>query len=216
MDEMRFSRLVEIIANDPIFETSLLAAGDISLYQAQRRLTDWSKAGKVNPLRRGLFVLPKSTRGIEPHPFMIANRLVCGSYISLEMALSYYNLIPEYVAVITSITTGRPSEWENEFGRFQYRHIHPGYFFGMEYRLIAKDQHAYIAYPEKALLDFIYLRKGGDSADFIRSLRLQNLEQINLERLQQFTNRFNKPKLHRAAGIIDQLAKLEASEYELL
>jgi predicted transcriptional regulator of viral defense system len=216
MDEMRYSRLVEIITNDPVFETSLLAAGDISLYQAQRRLTDWSKAGKVNQLRRGLFVLPKSTRANEPHPFMIANRLVRGSYISLEMALSYYNLIPESVDVITSVTTGRPSEWENEFGRFQYRHIHSRYFFGMEYRLIAKDQYAYIAYPEKALLDFIYLRKGGDSADFIRSLRLQNLEQINLERLQQFTNRFNKPKLHRAAGIVDQLAKLEASEYELL
>ncbi len=80
----------------------------------------------------------------------------------------------------------------------------------------ASDKYAYIAHPEKALLDFIYLRKGGDSADFIRSLRLQNLEQINLERLQQFANRFNKPKLHRAAGIISQLAKSEASEYELL
>jgi len=79
----------------------------------------------------------------------------------------------------------------------------------MEYRLIAKDQYAFIAFPEKALLDFLYLRKGGDSADFIRYLRLQNLEKINLERLQQFADRFDKPKLHRAAGIIDQLAKVE-------
>lgn len=213
---MRYSNLLDIVGDDPVFETSLLAAGDISPYQAQRRLSDWTKAGKVNPLRRGLFVLPKSARTIEPHPFVIANRLVCGSYISLEMALSYYSLIPEYVAVITCITTGRPREWENEFGRFQYHHIQPRYFFGMEYRLITKDQYAYIAYPEKALLDFIYLRKGGDSADFIRSLRLQNLEQINLERLKQFANRFNKPKLYRAAEIIGQLAKLESSEYELL
>ena len=213
---MHYSRLLDIVGNDPVFETPLLVAGDTSPYQAQRRLSDWSKAGKVIPLRRGLFVLPKAIRVIEPHPFVIANRLVHGSYISLEMALSYYSLIPEYVAIITSITTGRPNERENEYGRFQYRHIHPHYFFGMEYRLIMNNQYAYIAYPEKALLDYIYLRKGGDSADFIRSLRLQNLEQIDLGRLQQFAHRFNKPKIHRAAGIIGQLAKTEASEYELL
>ena len=141
---------------------------------------------------------------------------VASSYISLEMALSYYSLIPEYVAVITSVTTGRPGEWANEFGRFLYHHIQPRYFFGMEYRLIANEQYAHVAYPEKALLDFIYLRKGGDAADFIQSLRLQNLEQLDLERLWHFTHRFNKPKLYRAATIIAQLAETEAAEYEPL
>jgi predicted transcriptional regulator of viral defense system len=213
---MRYSQLLDIVGQEPVFETPLLTAGNVSLYQAQRRLTDWSRAGKVKPLRRGLYVLSKAVRAVEPHPFVIANRLVSGSYISLEMALSYYSLIPEHVAVITSVTTRRPGEWSNEFGRFLYRHIHPRYFFGMEYHLITNQQYAYVAYPEKALLDFIYLRKGGDSADFIQSLRLQNLESLDLDRLQQFTHRFNKPKLHRAAIIIGQLAETEATEYELL
>lgn len=213
---MRYSEMLEIVGDDPVFETPLLAAGNVSLYQAQRRLTDWSKAGKVKSLRRGLFVLPKTTRSVEPHPYVIANRLVAGSYISLETALSYHSLIPEQVAVITCITTGRPSKWENEFGRFQYRHLHPRYFFGMEYRLIIDNEYAYIAYPEKAVLDFIYLRKGGDSVEFIRSLRLQNLEQIDLERLQRFADRFNKPKLRRVTEFIVQLAEAEAAEYELL
>ena len=213
---MRYSEMLNIVGDDPVFETHLLAAGKVTAYQAQRRITDWAKAGKITSLRRGLFVLPKASRRYEPHPFVIANRLVAGSYISLEMALSYYGLIPEHVAVITCITTGRPSEYENEFGRFQYRHMQPRYFFGMEYRLIVEGQFAYLAYPEKALLDFIYLRKGGDSVEFIRSLRLQNLEQINLERLHRFANRFNKPRIHRAAENIVQLAETEAAEYELL
>ena len=213
---MRYSQLLDIVGEEPVFETPLLMAGNVSPYQAQRRLTDWSKSGKVKPLRRGLYVLPKAGRTVEPHPFVIANRLVAGSYISLEMALSYYSLIPEHVALITNVTTGRPGEWRNEFGRFLYRHIQPRYFFGMEYRLITNKQFAYVAYPEKALLDFVYLRKNGDSADFIQSLRLQNLEQLDLDRLTQFAHRFNKPKLHRATNIIVQLAETEAAEYELL
>jgi predicted transcriptional regulator of viral defense system len=213
---MRYSQLLEIVGEEPVFETQLLAAGNVSPYQAQRRLTGWSKSGKVTSLRRGLYTLPKAARAIEPHPFVIANRLVAGSYVSLEMALSYYSLIPEHVAVITSVTTGRPGEWANEFGRFCYRHIDQRYFFGLEYRLLANNQYAYVAFPEKALLDFIYLRKGGDSADFIQSLRLQNLEQLDLDRLTRFTRLFNKPKLYRAATFIAQLVRAEVAEYETL
>ena len=213
---MRYSQLLHIVGDESLFETSLLNVGDVSPYQVQRRLTDWSKTGKVIQLRRGFYALPKAKRPFEPHPFQIANQLVTGSYVSLEMALRYYNLIPEHVAVITSVTTGRPREWENEFGRFNYRHVHPRYFFGMEYRLITARQYAYIAYPEKALLDLIYFRKGGDSSEYIQSLRLQNLEQLDLDRLQYFAKRFQKPKLNRAAVIIQQLAENEIAEYELL
>ena len=213
---MRYAHLLKIIGEEPVFETPLLMVGTVSPYQAQRRLTDWSKSGKVKRLRRGLYVLPKAARVVEPHPFIIANKLVAGSYISLEMALSHYSLIPEHVAVITSVTTGRPGDMANEFGRYRFHHIHLRYFFGMEYRLLADEQYAYIAYPEKALLDLIYLRKNGDSVDFIKSLRLQNLEQLDVTRLQQFAHRFNKPKLYRAASIIAQLAETEATEYEPL
>jgi predicted transcriptional regulator of viral defense system len=141
---------------------------------------------------------------------------MAGSYVSLESALRYHNLIPEHVAAITSVTTGRPREWENEFGRFFYRHIQPRYFFGVEYRLVLGRQHAFIAYPEKALLDLIYFRKGGDVPEFIQSLRLQNLETLNLKRLQQLARRFNKPKIHRATATIVELAERELQEYELL
>jgi len=213
---MRYTQLLDIVGAEPLFETSLLTAGNESPQRVQRRLSDWSRAGKIAPLRRGLYILPKSVRTIDPHPFAVANRMVAGSYVSLEMGLSYYSLIPEHVAVITNVTTQRPGKWENEFGRFSYRHLHPRYFFGMEYRLIWQGQYAYVAYPEKALLDFIYLRPGGDSPLFIESLRLQHLEQLDIGRLYQFAERFNKPKLWRAAQVIDSLAQVEAEEYEPL
>ncbi len=213
---MRYSQLLHIMGDEPLFETSLLAEQEASPYRAQRRLVDWAKNGKVVPLRRGLYALPKSQRKFDPHPFVVANRLTSNSYVSLEMALRYYNMIPEHVAVITSVTTGRPGEWMNEFGRFLYRHIHPRYFFGMERRLITGWQYADIAYPEKALLDLVYLRKGGDAPEFIQSLRLQNLEQLDMDRLQTFIERFDKPKIYRAAALIRELAEAEMREYELL
>lgn len=74
---------------------------------------------------------------------------------------------PEFTILNDAVTTGRPGEWKNEFGRFLYRHIHPRYFFGMTRQRVAQGQGAIIAYPEKALLDLIYLRKRGDDPAFI-------------------------------------------------
>jgi hypothetical protein len=101
---MRWQQLLYIIQNQPLFETPLFLAGDVTRHQVQRQLSDWAKAQKVIQLRRGLYTLPHQN----PHPFVVANHLVPGSYVSLQMALAYYHLIPEYVAVVTSVTTQRP------------------------------------------------------------------------------------------------------------
>lgn len=209
---MRWQQLQYIIQDEPLFETSLLLTGDVTDHQAQRQLSDWAKAQKVIQLRRGIYTLPDQN----PHPFVVANHLVPGSYVSLQMALSYYHLIPEHVAVITSVTTQRPGRFENKFGRFSYRHIHTSLFYGIEYRLLVNDEYAYVAMPEKALLDLIHFRPQGDSREYIESLRLQNLEILDLERLHRLAKRSSKPKLKRAATVIEIIARREAKEYEPL
>lgn len=209
---MRWKQLQDIVGNQPLFETSLLITGNVTHHQAQRQLSDWVNAEKVIQLRRGVYALPNKN----PHPFIVANHLVKGSYVSLQMALSHYHLIPEHVAVITSVTTQRPSRRHNKFGRFTFRHINPALFFGIIYRHIAGDEFAYIATPEKALLDLIYFRPQGDSVDYIESLRLQNLEILDKERLFRLAERSGKPKLQRAAHVIVAIADREAEEYEPL
>ena len=209
---MRWQQLQQIVKDQPLFETSLLLAGDWTRQQVQRRLTDWTKAQKVVQLRRGIYTLPQQN----PHPFVVANHLVPGSYVSLQMALAYYHLIPEHVAVVTSVTTQRPVTYENKFGRFTYRHINPALFYGIEYRLLVDDEYAYVATPEKALLDLVHLRPGGDSAAYLESLRLQNLEILDLKRLHAFAHQSGKPKLLRAARIIAAITRREAEEYETL
>lgn len=209
---MRWQQLQHIVQDEPLFETSLLLTGDVTNHQAQRQLSDWVKAQKVIQLRRGIYTLPNQN----PHPFVVANHLVPGSYVSLQMALAYYHLIPELVAVITSVTTQRPSKYENKFGRFSYRHIHTSLFYGIEYRLLVNDEYAYVAMPEKALLDLIHYRPRGDSREYIESLRLQNLEILDIERLHRLAERSGKLKLKRAANVIEAITQKEAEEYEPL
>lgn len=209
---MRWQQLQQIVQDQPLFETALLLAGDLTPHQAQRQLSDWAKTEKLLQLRRGVYALPEKN----PHPFIVANHLVSGSYVSLQMALAYYHLIPEYVAVVTSVTTQRPCRYENKYGRFTYRHIQPALFYGIEYRLLVEDTCAYVATPEKALLDLVYLRPQGDSDAYIHSLRLQNLALLDLDRLHQLAQQSGKPKLQRAADLIAEMARREAEEYEPL
>lgn len=209
---MRWQQLQHTVQNQPLFETSLFLTGDVTRHQAQRQLSDWTQAQKIIQLRRGVYTFPDQN----PHPFIVANYLVPGSYVSLQMALAYYHLIPEHAAVVTSVTTQRPSKFKNKFGRFSYRHINTSLFYGIEYRLLVNDEYAYVATPGKALLDLIHLRPQGDSAAYIESLRLQNLEILDLERLHSFAERAGKPKLKRAADMIESIARREAEEYELL
>jgi len=209
---MRWNQLQQIIRDQPIFETTLLLAGEVTPHQIQRQLSDWSQSKKLIQLRRGVYALPDKN----PHPFIVANQLLPGSYVSLQTALAHYHLIPEHVAIITSVTTQRPGKWQNKFGRFTYRHISQFMFFGVTYRLLVGDEYAYLATPEKALLDLIYFRPQGDSTEYIESLRLQNLEILDLDRLNMFAGRSGKPKLRRAAAIIEKIARRELEEFEPL
>lgn len=209
---MRWQQMQHTVKDEPLFETSLLLTGDVTRHQVQRQLSDWTQAQKIVQLRRGIYAFPDQN----PHPFVVANHLVAGSYVSLQMALAYYHLIPEHVAVVTSVTTQRPGTYENKFGRFSYRHITPSLFFGIEHRLLVNDEYAFLATPEKALLDLIHFRPQGDSKEYIESLRLQNLEILDLERLHHFAERAGKTKLKRAANVIEKIAQREAKEYEPL
>jgi predicted transcriptional regulator of viral defense system len=117
---------------------------------------------------------------------------------------------------VTNITTGRSGEWQNPFGHFSYQHIQPALFFGFQHHQVTKNQWAYIATPEKALLDLIYLTPEADSEGYIRALRLQNLDQLNVERLRDYVQRADKPKLQRALIHILQVVEEELTEYQPL
>lgn len=213
---MKLESLCAALKDEPVFETSLLFAGAERPQQAQRQVADWTRAGKLVQLRRGLYTLAAPDRQARPHPFVVANRLLPASYVSLHMALAYYDLIPEHVSAITSVTTQRPGQWNTPYGRFVFKHVQADFFYGFAYRAVSPSQFAFVALPEKALLDLVYLQPGGDSPEFLASLRLQNLDQLNLDRLFELAQRLGKPKLQQAVRLIAALAVAEAVAYQPL
>ena len=213
---MNFKDLLSIVGREPVFSTGLLLAGQTNPNYVRRQLTEWVNTGKVWQLRRGLYTLAPPHQKVKPHPFLVANRMVNGSYVSKMSALAYFGHVPEFVVLITSVTTGRPGEWETPLGHFVYQHLQPGMFFGYQRIQVAPDQFAYIATPEKALLDLVYLQPGGDDRAYLESLRLQNLDQFDLDKMWRFVEKSGRPKLIRAVQEIADLAGLEAGEYEIL
>ena len=120
---MDFVRLVKLVGDEPVFESSLLLAGEVDARDVRRQLSRWSKAGRLYQLRRGLYTLAPPFQKIKPHPFVLANRMARGSYISCQSALAHYGLIPEYAPVSVSVTTARPGRWETPLGIFEFHHI---------------------------------------------------------------------------------------------
>ena len=213
---MEFEQALEIVGDEPVFETGLLLAGGVDPANVRRQLSRWVKAGRLFQLRRGLYALAPPFQKVRPHPFVLANRLRPSSYVSLQSALAFYGMIPEAVPVVTSVTTARPALWETALGNYSFRHITLQLFFGYERAEVSPDQWAFVAYPEKALLDLVYLQPGGDSPHYLQELRLQNLERLELDRLQQIAERAEKPKLRRAVQVILEHARREAADYEVL
>lgn len=213
---MEFARLIEIAGNQPVFETSLLLAGDVEPANVQRQLSRWTRAARLHQLRRGLYALAPPFQKVKAHPFLVANRMVEPSYVSLQSALAHHGLIPEYVPITTSVTTRRPNRWDTPLGSYAFRHVKTDLF--RDYRLleVAKEQRAFVASPEKALLDLIYLEPGVDSHEYLQELRLQNLEELNLDRLQHQAELTGSPKLQRAAARVAAMARSQMTEYKTL
>ena len=202
---MKWEKLLQIVGREPVFHSSILATGGVNPIDLGRQLSRWIKSGKLIQLRRRLYVLSEQYRKTNPHPFLIANRIKRASYVSLQSALEYYGLIPEYVPTVTSITTGRPEEVVTPLGSFIFRHIKTDLFANYQIIDLGEAQSAFIATPEKALLDLLYLTPGSDKPEYLRELRLQNIATINLNILIDLADKWGVRKLQSAARRIEIL-----------
>jgi predicted transcriptional regulator of viral defense system len=211
---MKYESLLTLTGGQPVFETGLLLAGEVDPDDVRRQLSRWVKAGRILQLRRGLYALTLPYRRANPHPFLVANMLKPGSYVSLQSALAYYGLIPEYTGQTLSLTNQSPARWRNTLGDFRFRHLAAQLLFGYQQVSLPSDQQAFVALPEKAILDLVHLTSDGDNPVYLAGLRLQNLEGLDLERLQAMADRAGKPKWQRAAASIAALAAKEHSAYE--
>ncbi len=210
---MKWEKLLALVGNEPVFSSALLLAGPGSAGQVRLQLSRWVKTGRLIQLRRGVYSLAPAWRKVEPHPFVVANRLQRGSYVSLQSALAFFGIIPEYVPVVTSVGPGRRETVRNALGAYRFNHVAETMLFGYSRMEVATRQFAFTASPEKALLDLVYLTPGADSADFIGELRLQNTEAFNLSIFEEMARSSGKPKLIRTARLIGPLLSGEGGKF---
>ena len=212
---MKFHELLEEIGDEPVFETGLLLCGRSDPVRIRHQLARWTRAGRIHQLRRELYALAPPYQKRMPHPFLIANRLVPGSYVSGLSALEHWHCIPEYVPEVTSVAVARPHLRQTPLGRFSFRHIKSGLLYGYKQVDLGQGQTAFVALPEKALLDVVHLCPGGDEPAYISELRL-DFEALDVEEVDRLARVAGKPKLLRAARHARALAEDPAHSYEAL
>ena len=169
-----------------------------------RQLNRWKQNGSLKSVRRGFYHLNHQFK----HDYglmAVANKIYKPSYVSLETVFQIYNFIPELVFQITSVSTNKTTFFESEIANFSYKQINPDLFFG--YRLVEFDSETiFIAQPEKAILDYLYLKPHFNSLSDFKALRFDKemiTEAINLKRFNLYTDLFNNKALkHRADTLL--------------
>ena len=64
---MEFEKLLKIVGDEPVFESSFLLAGDVRPENIRLQLDRWIKAGKIHQLRRGIYLLAAPYQKKKPH-----------------------------------------------------------------------------------------------------------------------------------------------------
>ncbi|MCK5156218.1 MAG: hypothetical protein KAQ69_07300 [Spirochaetales bacterium] len=201
---MNYTSLVKKIGNLPCFTTGMAVPGE-NPAQLRVQLARWTKDGRVIRLRRGLYTLAEPYCKQKPDPFYLANQIRTPSYVSLQTALSWYGLIPEYVPAVMNITTGRPGTYETPLGRFVYRHIKPELFTGYQTITLGSGFETFIARPEKALVDLLYLTPQSDTKSWLKELRLQNFDTLDTRMVNYYLKALGSRKSSRLEYLLEGL-----------
>jgi predicted transcriptional regulator of viral defense system len=179
----------------------VFSLADIRKVQADfdlRRLSEWQDKNYIKMIRRGYYIF-SDFKIDEQILFIIANKIYSPSYISSEMALRYYNLIPESVYELTSVSSEKTNSFKNDLGQFSYRHLKPELMFG--YQIIRHSGHGFkIAEIEKAILDFFYLNPYLKKDDDFEGLRINSEElksQLDKDKFFAYLEAFNNKSLEK-------------------
>jgi predicted transcriptional regulator of viral defense system len=167
-------------------------------------LSDNTKRGYFIRIKKGIY----SPTNFQPSPLELANILYKPSYISLEIALSFYHIIPETVYSITSITTKHSKETTVQKQIFTYSRLPRNLYFGYEYIKVGNKK-VVIATKEKAFLDYLYFIARGQKT-LNKRLNLENLEKDKLSRYSKiFFNNIKVIYIRKRLGLLLQKLNLQ-------
>lgn len=212
---MDFRKRIKEYSEVPISRHLILEL--LNDYQSPNdKISDLLKSKELISVRRGLYITGTEMDLPTPAPFLIANHLRGPSYISLESALSYWNMIPERTYEVSSVTIKTSKLYKTPVGRFNYQHLKiPYYSYGIKNIEYSPKQTMLIASPEKALCDKIiltpkiHLRSIKQTQNFLmEDLRIDSeiLSTLNTEIMELWIE--NAPKKSSLKMLIQTLIEL--------
>lgn len=112
-------------------------------------------------------------------PRDLVNVLRPRSYISLESALVEHGITMQGPSILTCVTPGYPQKFPAKSAVIMYRKISPDLYWGFEEKATRYNKY-FIAEPEKALLDWIYLNRQEGLSTPLDEINLQFLAPAKL------------------------------------
>lgn len=158
--------------------------------------------GEILNIRRGLYCLAPKYQKKSVSVFSLAERVYGPSYISLETALSYHGWIPEAVYACTCVSFGNAKEFETPLGIFSYKRVPQRTFYSDVERCEDNGGNVFfMATPEKALVDYVYVHhlNWADIDEASASLRIdtEDLSDVDARRLSDLRDNYHNGRVQR-------------------
>lgn len=179
------------------------------------KIGDMVRRGELLRVRKGLYAVAPEYRQSPLSLEILANTLYGPSYLSLEYALSWYGMIPERVAELTSICLGRSRTFSTGVGVFSYCSIkRTAYVEGYDLTVIPDGRSFLMATREKALVDLIENRRNVPivskkrmEARLLEDLRFEEptLRGLNLGRLERFASLYGSTRAKLLTNFVKDL-----------
>ncbi len=196
------------------FDYQLLLSHLQEYKKPRNKITQLLRSGSIIRIKKGLYIFGEKYRRNPICAEALANLIYGPSYISKEYALSYYNLIPERVSVITSMTTKKNKIFETPLGHYSYQHLRlERYHIGVHYLPFDQFHSVLIASPEKALADLLLTRKDLQTPNEMREHLLNNLRiekediaQLKFELLYEIAEYYRTPSSKALLTTVKELS----------
>jgi len=184
-------------------ENKLLSVRDIasilsiSLESARVTAHRYIQKGLLIRIKRDLYITADKFNNLKENElFKLANLIQVPSYISLTSALSYYNISTQQLrGIVESIAVKRSKLAKSGDVIFKFTKVKKDFYTGF-----IQENNIFIALPEKALADSIYLSSMGryntdfDAIDFRKTNKA-------------LTNKFIKQTNKKATTLWDNICK---------
>lgn len=171
----------------PVIETREAATRlQTSGENATQRLRSLEKAGLVHRLARGLWAFDANLDPKVAAPYLTAPY---PAYVSFWSALAEHDMIEQIPRQIYVASLSRTKRAETPLGTFSIHRLPPELFDGFE----GTPARGYLARPEKALFDTVYVRAPRGKRVYFPELSLP--DGFDETRLEQWIERLTDPRI---------------------